>query len=448
MAPTLQTLLRRLIDDTTDNFGRVTIGELTDLINVSGERDFTPERLRYYKDGTRRFIQYGTDANFSETEAGHLLAPDAGQTLTLETAERAQYPVGIDFWPSMAREVNGELQSGDAIGGGYGVIDLANFNPGTVTWDGTTADGYFWIHTADTGLDEVYLVGVRSGTVFDSFRTGLATAASVLTIIEQRLNCYDVGPSVFRETYTDIADRTEPQQNDILGSVANDDGKGSELFSHRMTWSIHQAAGNSGLELEAGSVAMRASSDPAYDFKKKGHGMTFEVTDATADTYQVVGAIRGENARPEIALQISNVDISSTPGSGVTDTEVLLIAVDDSETNVDAETFTTPPEHNPENSVVRVYQDDAGNGTITGPVQDGAGTDVSGPDTANTMTNPGGYQLGRQAVDSEGVGSGENVTRSPEPGERQVHDTDLCLILADCASTGTLRCDFQTAQNS
>lgn len=443
-APDLQGLIRRLLENSTDNFDRLVSGELTEILDVAGEKDFTPERLRYYKDGTRRFLQYGDDANYTETAAGHLLEPAAGQTLTLETASRVPYPVGVDLWPSAARRITQAPQAGDVVGGGFGVIDLANFDPATVTYSGTTADGYFWYHTADTGLDRVLFAGVRNGTVFDSFETDLGKAADVLTILEQRLNCYDVGPSLFRETYTDTDDRTNPQVNETIGSVSADDGKGSAVFSHRVTMAVHQAAGNSGLGIEAGSIGVKASYDPSYKFKSKRHGMTLDVTNTTDETYQVVGAIRGDNDRPEVTLRVESIDIKTTPGTDTNDIDVLLISVDPAETDADGAAFETPVEHNPTNSVVEMVEDN----TLTGPDAGDAGTGVGGPTTSNTMADPGGYQIGGRSVRTEGTGSKTSSSTGGEVGSREIPDTDICLILADSTTAGTFEIDAITAQNS
>jgi len=443
--PDLEGLIRRLFDDTTDNFGRLSVGEITEILDVAGEKDFTPERLRYYKDGSRRFLQYGTDANYSETDAGHLLEPDADQTLTLETTNRTPYPVGADIWPSMARRITQAPQAGDAVGGGFGVIDLANFDPSAISYSGTDADGYFWYHTADTGLSSVLLVVVRNGTILDTFETDLNTAASTLTIIEQRLNCYDVGPSVFRETFTDVADnRNRPQKNVTIGGVANDDGKGSAVFTHRVTMAVSQAAGNTGLGIEAGSIGVKASYDPAYKFKTKNHPMDLTTENSTPGTYEVVGAIRGDPTRPENILTVDAVDIKTTPGPDVTDTTVLIIAVDGSESNAVDGDFSTPEEHNPANSIVEIAEDN----TLTGPDFEDVGTDIDGPVLAGTMTDPGGYQTGYKSVSTEGTGSKTSTTTGGEVGRREIPDTDLALVLADTSTAGSFTIDAITSQNS
>lgn len=434
----------------TDNFDRQIAQDLSDILIVDGEKEFTPERMRYYKDGTRRFLQYGDDGNYSETASGHLLEPASGQTLILETAERAFYPVGNDLWPSMSRRLTQPPQTGDAVGGGYGTIDIGNFDPANVSYSGTAADGFFWFHTADTGLSEVLLVLAQGGTVVDSRTVSLSKAADILTIIEQRLNYYDVGPSVFRETYTNVADHPlDPQRNEVIGAVANDDGKGPEVGSHRTTLAVHQDAANSGLGVELGSVGVRTPGPSEPNFKTKTHQMELDNSNTTDGTWQVVGAIRGDPSRSTVKLRIPTIEIVATPGSSTNETRVIITAVDPANTDAGSmfpadHADAVPPEHSAKNSIVQAVTDN----TIVGPDAGDANTDASGAATANTMTDVGGYQLAYDDITSEGSGSKTSVFQGGLVGNREIHDTDLALILVDADTAGTVKIDVVTDQNS
>lgn len=350
-----------------------------------------------------------------------------------------------------SRRLTQAPQAGDVVGGGYGEIDLANFDPATVTYTGTDADGYFWYHTEATGLDSVLLAIVQEGTVLNSKTVSLDKAADVFSILEADLNWYAVGPARWKQTYTDVAGHPQdPQRNEFIGAVANDDGKGPGRGSQRLTVSIHQAAGNSGLGVEAGSLGTRASGEPNFQFKTKGHQMTLENTNTTDETYQVLGAIRPTPGRESVKMRVVALEITNTPGTEVTNTEVLLVAVDSSETNAPAATsFETPVEHNPSNSIVETVEVAGDAATpLTGPDQEGAGTDVTGPDTSNTVTNPGGYQMGRETVDVEGTGSKTASKTGQQVGNRELYDTDIALVLVDSDTAGTIKLQVQTEQNS
>lgn len=452
--------LREYFDESRDNFNRDIANPLLDLVDVAGEKQFTPERLRFFKDDERVFIQYGTDPTYSETDQGHLLSPGSDQTCTLRTAEKAAYQVGYDLWPTQSRQINGPIQTGDVVGGGYGRLDLINFDPSVVDPDadnpasgaytGTTADGYFWYHTVHTGTDQMLIALVQNGSVLDSRIVELVTGADVFTIIEQRLNCYAVGPCVFNEISTDVSGHPKrPQLNRNVGAVANDTGQGSAEFSHRATFAVKQGAGNTGLELEAGSVALRTPGTAEPQFKVKGHTMAFDNTNTDLGTYQALGAIRIDTAREVVKLRIQNMNIVNTPGNSTNPTRVLVMANDPANTNADDFTFDVPQEHSETNSVLRELEVAGDAATpLTGALEDGATTDATGADTGNTTTNPGGYQIGRTTLTPEGQGTSTSASESQALGNRELYPGDIGIIWVDSNTSGIHEVDILTSQNS
>lgn len=427
-----------------DNFGNAIANPMTDLLDVPGHHDYTPERLRLYANGSRVYLQYGTDSRFTETNAGRILAPNSGDTLTLRTGERISYAVGYDLVPSFAWGVNQALQSGDVVAGGYGDPDVDNFDPVSESYSGSSADGYFWILTEDTALDELLLVGVRNGTIFDKVRTTVEKPADIWGRFAQWINWYDVGPCRFIESYTDVdADRENPQQNDTLSSVANDDGKGPLNGSKRARFQIHQDSANSGLELEVGSIGVSIPGRFSYIFKDKEHTQTLDNPTTSADTYEVLGAIRGDPNRPLIQAKISDVAITRTPSTG-TSAELLIIAVDPDSTNFVDGDFSTPQEHSPKNSIIET----AVSTTATGPDAGAAGTDSTGAETAETLTNQGGYQIGRDTINQQGTGSKSTERGSTQSKSRRLYDGDWALLLLDSDEAGTHDVEITTAQNA
>lgn len=448
--------INALIRQWSDNFGRQIANPLVDLIDVSGDKAFTAERLRYYKDNARVFLQYGTDPTYSETSQGHKLTPGADQSLELRTAEKAAYQVGFDLWPTMSHRVLGTLETGDVIGGGYGLLDIGNFDPSQVTPDadnpasgcysGTDADGYFWYYTTHTGVNSILIALVQSGTVLNSAIVDREKAGDVFTIIEQRLNWYAVGPCEFRETYTDLSqDAQKPQVNTNIGAIANDDGKGPSTGSHRVTAGIHQGAGNSGLEFEVGSMGMRAPGTPEPQFKSKGHSMDLDASNPT-ETYQVAGALRIDPDRENVKLRITGMQIIKTPGSSITRTRVLMMVTDPANTNAPGSgAWETPVEHSPSNSVLEEVSVDQDAATpLTGPDIEAAGTDSTGADTANSVNDPGGYQVFRDSITVDKKSTQQN----PSPSNREIYPGDIVLIWVDVESAGTVEVDIQTEQNS
>lgn len=430
----------------SDNFDNLVANPLTDLITIPGHQDYTPERRRVSRNGSRVFLQYGSDSRFSETDAGLELQPDAGDTLTINTTERVSYPVGYDIIASLAYQLNQAPQSGDVVAGGYGDPDVGNFDPSTHTYSGSSADGYFWYHTSQTGLTEIFLAEVRDGTIIDSVTVALNTNADVWTRMEQMLNWYDVGPCVFTETYTNVSEgRSDPQQNDQLSSVAKDDGKGPLNGSKRIRVQIHQDASNSGLVVEAGSMAVQVPGRFDFIYKTKDHTMDLDASNTTDETYEVVGAIRGDPSRPLVSARINNIEVSNTP-SDTAGAEVLVQAIDPSSTNYGDVDFETPAEHSSANSIIEdvVGNTDGGN-SPTGPDADAAGTDSTGAATANTMTNPGGYQVGRTKVNQQKKTS---TSESGKEKDRVLTDTDVALVLIDATETGVYELEVTTRQNA
>jgi hypothetical protein len=453
--------VRARLDTQSDNFDRIVANPLIDLVDVAGEKDFTPERLRYFKDDTRVFLQYGTDATFSETTNGYLLTPGSDQHLTIRTAEKASYQVGYDLWPTQAFQINNTLQSGDVVGGGYGRIDIGDFDPSVVDPDAdnpasgaytnTLADGYFWYHTVDTGLTQRLLTEVQDGTVVDSAIFDLSKTAADFTINEIRLNCYAVGPAVHKQIFTDN-DRypLDPQINDTYGAVSNDDGQGSGEFSHRMVAAIKQGAGNSGLELEAGSFGIRSPGQAEPQFKFKGHSMDLDNTNTTEGTYQAVAAMRIDTDRENVKLRFTDMTVIATPGNSTNRTRVIIQATAPENTNADDDfTFETPSEHSTSNSVLREIEV-AGDATpnLVGPLEDGAGTDSTGADTANTTTNPGGFQLIRASITPEGEGTSSGIAAQSAEGNRELYPGDIGIVWIDSNTSGIHEVDISTEQNS
>lgn len=441
-----QEAVRTGLDSYSDNFDRLITNPLTDILLVPGHHQFTPERQRVYRDGSRVFLEYGSDSGFTNTDAGVTLSPAAGETLSINTTSRVPYPVGYDVLASMAIEVSQEPASGDVVAGGFGDPDVANFDPETETYSGSSADGYFFYVTSDTGFNEVLLAMVRDGSILDSVRASLTEPMDVWKRLELALNWYDVGPCLFRETYTDVAGgRTDPQYNDLLSAVANDNGKGPLHGTKRLQVQCHQASGNSGLTAEVGSLAAQVPG--RYDplFKTKDHTMNVSVSNTVDETYEVVGALTTDPDQPLIEGQIIDIEVSNTPSSGAK-AEVLVITIDPSETNYSDSDFSVPPEHSNQNSIIEQAVGDTGGGSApTGPDADAAGTDSTGAATATTMTNPGGYQVGRSKINQTGSG---NTNQTGKNKDRIVPDTDYALVLVDADTSGTYEIEFATRQNA
>lgn len=429
--------------DRRDNFDHIVSNPLTDLVHIPGHHDFTPERLRFYRNGNRVHLQYGNDADYTETGSGRELSPDSGDTLTIQSSQRISYPVGFDLLPSAAWQTIGTPEAGDVIAGGLGNPDVDNFDPAAEEYTNSNADGYFWFITADTGTDEALFVEVRDGTILYKTRATLAKGTDVWSRFALWLNWYGVGPCRFIETYTDIvSDSTNPQENRPLAAVANDDGKGPLNGSKRIRFQIHQDSANTGLKLEVGSLGVSIPGRFEYIFKVKEHSTVYNVTNNTRGEYEVVGALRIDPARPLIYTRITGSEFIETPSTN-TDADLMVIAADPDETNLGDGDFETPRERSEKNSVIEEVVDNS----ATGPDADAVGTDVTGAETAQSMTNPGAYQIANAKIRSQGTGSKTEQNTSGKTKSRDLHDIDWGLVLIDSSEIGEHEVDWSIAEN-
>jgi hypothetical protein len=428
-----------------DNFGNDIANPLTDLLSIPGHHDFTPERLRVYRNGDRIFLQYGDDSHYTETDTGRTLKPDEGDVMTVETAQRISYPVGNDIVASMAWGVDRAPEAGDVVAGGYGDPDITNFDPDTKTYTASNADGYFWYLCPDLGLTDILLAEVRDGTILYSTTKTLGSPADVWNRFAQWLNWYDVGPCRFIETYTDVVNREQfPQFNRPLGAVANDDGKGPLHGSKRMRLQVYRDTGTNALAVESGSFGVLVPGNFEYLFKEKFHVQAFDVTDTTDDSYEVVGAIRSDPDRPLIHSRLLDVEVVSTPSTS-TNCDILVVSVDPSSTNLSDSDFSSPRERSATNSVIQAATDN----TATGPDSTASGTDASGAVTAETVSEIAGYQLGGQIVRSQGSGiETEQRYTQAKSMSRDIYDTDVALVLIDSDEAGIHETKITIAENN
>jgi len=171
--------------------------------------------------------------------------------------------------------------------------------------------------------------------------------------------------------------------------------------------------------------------------------MDFDVTVSDGNSFEAVGAIRLDPNRKINRLKVVNTDIVATP-SDTTDARCLLFAIDPSSTNISDSQFSTPRELSENNSIVETANDNS----ATMPDAGDAGTDSTGAVTAETVTNPGGYQVGYHGTYSQGQGSSLERNSVSRKGEREIHDTDWAIIAIESDETGTHEVDFITEENT
>jgi hypothetical protein len=154
--------------------------------------------------------------------------------------------------------------------------------------------------------------------------------------------------------------------------------------------------------------------------------------------------MRHDPEREETKLRFTNMNIIATPGNSTNRCRVLIQSVAPENTDADDLTFEVPVEHSESNSVLREVMDN----TINGPIEDDPGTDSTGATTANTMQNPGGYQIARASLTPEGEGTSTASAESEGLGNRELYPGDIALVLIDTNTAGIHEIDILTEQNS
>jgi len=162
----------------------------------------------------------------------------------------------------------------------------------------------------------------------------------------------------------------------------------------------------------------------------------------------VFNIIQTDSDRPLVQSVIDQISIRKTPSS-TTDAEVIMVSVDPSSTNYVDGDFSVPVEHSEQNSAIRQVEGDGAAGAPTGPDASAVGTDVDGAETANILTNPGGYQIGHASISSTSDAGGTSAQRTLGISRRRVlTDLDYGLIIIDSDEQGEHKVEIETLQNS
>ncbi|MGK7370387.1 MAG: hypothetical protein ACNS64_09245, partial [Candidatus Halalkalibacterium sp. M3_1C_030] len=395
--------------ESSDAFGKTIADGTTNEADISAEYDFSPERWRLYKDGSRQFVQYGETANFDDAEDSHILQPDANMTMKLETAERFRYIVQYVIKPSQALSINQDLQTGDYIGFGYGDDDIAN---STMDSPGPNADGWF-IYTNSSLYPDVRVTEYRDGVEIDGQKVSLPKGLKIWSRYAAEINWYNVGNAKWEETYTNDA----KQINETIARTAGEDIKGPIAGNQHVFFSVKTGSGTNNLELDCGSVGLQTLGTVRAITRDKTETVEGKIN--TADAWVPLGAYRVDPDRQSVNVQLSNIDVVSFESNE--DLKVMALAVDPSKT--DASTWTTPTQLSPANSVIQEAD------TVT-TFPDSGGTEV------NQAQNPGGYQLGFGSWYASGTGSKTNVSSGSKTRKRQISNGDIVVFVGYASATG------------
>ncbi len=386
-----------------DAFGKLIADGTTHRLDIPSHYPYNPERWRLFVDGVRQFPEYGTVDQYAHQDDVHALSPAAGESVVMETTERPRYVVGYEAVTTWALAINQALNPGDHV----------RMGPN----DGE--DGWRIEHTGSHDPEQADLQILRGGSVKVTRNIDLQVALTVFARYEMAWNWYNTGVSKARQTYT----RGHEQINGVLGSVSVDDGtRGPRTGNVPIRFEVKADAGTSGLTLELGSVGFFVNGDATGRSRLKR--APFDDDLGTANTYVPVRAFRVDPGRKMTDVQLLSITPLQYTVSDRVKVTVQAMSPD-KVTFAGTDSWSVPPEWNAQNNVIETRTDVDG-------IPGGDGT------VAGTQDDPGGFQVGGQALYPAGqgksIGAGEGSARDRK---RFVSPRDIVVVLLKSTSTGT-----------
>jgi hypothetical protein len=385
-----------------DAFGKLIADSTTNELDIASHYPYSPERWRLLVNGTREFPAYGSVSQYNHATDVHEISPQAGETVTFETNERPRYVVQYEQKVSASFGLKQNLQSGDVLR--IGCFDDDN--------------GWFFEQTGDHDTNQVDLVVRRGGQTKKRLtNVELARGTDAFTRLEIQFNWYNVGRAKFVQTYTEDG----KQFNQQIGSVSIDGGRrGPEVANLPVRFEVTAGSGTSNLTLNAGSVSVVTLGD--VEALSRVKSADFQESVGSTGVWEPIRAFR---LRPE--TDIVNVQLASLKALNYSaDDDIRLLGQVFSRDNVTfgTDSWSTPAVWNAQNNALQTRTD------VTGvPNQSG---------TINaTVSDPGGYQIGRSTVIpvtgdyTEGKAAGGNQTQ-----KQGIPTGDYLVILAKSGTLG------------
>lgn len=397
--------LKKIQLSTQDAFGKNISDGTTNVVDVAAHHPYNPERYRLRLNDAK--VEPEDIPNqFTDLEAAMLLDPDAGNSITLQTAERPNYIVGYEAVASTASSVDSTLGDGDSY-----EIGLNDFN-------GPENGAYFEIN--GNAKNRLVLVGGGTEVASDTWEFPTEIDETDAVRYEIQYNWYNVGRYKFTVTYTDSSEPvTQKQQQVVVGELAVDDdfatNDGNYHIYHRLD------ATTSGQEVRAGSFGHIILGDITETSRTKSARLT-GLSYGGSGEYEALAALRLDQDNRNIFMQLTRLSVFPGAGSG----QLLIIVTKPDET--DATGFSKPPEHSSNNSVVEQT-------TNISEFPDENGNIVT------QTLDPNGYQVGFATFEESGTG--RNTRQSQLGGveeKRPIYDDNVVIVLykADTANSRTI----------
>lgn len=393
--------------DNVDAFGN-DITERTNVLDVASHYPYSPERLRLFVDGSRIFPEYESAINdlaqYSHTGNRHELSPAAGETVTLESAERPRYVVGYELAATWAFGTNQSLASGDSIRVGL--------------YDGT--DGWYLEHTGDHADDVADLVMESEGSeVYRNEDIDIHAPVTQFARALLQTGWYDITRNKWERSFANGGAQTNPE----IGSFSAPDTPGPVTGNLPSHFSVTASGSTTNLVLEAGSFAQVNLGETASLTRSKTPEPFGGESIGSTGTWVPLRAIRVGPDRRIVNFQLASLKVL---GYSVDATVTVGIsAVPESKVTFDdTDSWSTPPPLTPSSSVVETRSDVTGFPDQTGTVQ--SSTTTPGPFSLATSTlTPTDTQQFQKGTTSQ-----TNIQKSNLPRD------DIAVVIAKADATG------------
>lgn len=391
------------IEEWQDAFNEQVSKGTRNAIDLPAFYDFSSERYRFIQNGSRIQDPNANSTRFTDQDQQFLIEPNAGDTLEFKTAEAPRYVVGNDADVSWAFQFPTPLQDASDV------FTLFVENAFEIEYDGA---GNVTFRSLEDGSEKAS-VEVDSPNGLDSPSRP-----------ELEFNWYAVGRAEVTIDYTgqNQQRKTEPTTLTVDDDWLSDDPTG------RVGFRLDVA--NSGIQLEAGSMAYIIKSDTPPTGRPKPHIFSSgELNQIPADGYGVVGAIRIDPNRDNVYTTISEANVAAESS---VDIEVWLKAVDPADTDADFldpdndgtdEGPAYPRNNSPQNNVLQWTPNVSTFPTRTYAV-DGS-------------TIPAGRSVGAAVERSAGEGAGTTKASREFTKKRPIYKDEVVLIIGHTPDSST-----------
>lgn len=402
-------------DKSRDAFDNNVARRTRNELDIATQYQFSPERVRLFKDDTRQFVQYNDITGFTDAAKTWQLSPAAGETMRIESAESATYVVNYESLGSLAYQLSRPLQDGDVFKvGPRGETDGWYLEQRGADHDATTAD----LKQIDGGTESTLAADVE-----------LFKPTTTAQRIECAYNWYGIGSQKWQQTYTASDQRDNPrvhdrQQNRFFAEVA-DAGFSTESGNLNLWQQVTRGSGTDPLTLDVGSMSLLTRGGIANLTRSKPQFVEISLP-STNDTWLPIYALRLNPDVPNVNARMRALTLLNYGNN--TQVELVVASMSSSKTNIASGDWQLPAYHHAQNSAL---QEAVASTVFEVPDDTGTQKELTSSDKF------GGYSLITSAIESGGntVSTAAEVSEAVE-AKKAILSSDHIVFMARTPNAG------------